>query len=140
MAGRADRSRTERLPVSAIHARVLVVDDNHDAADSLAAFLRLSDYEVRVAYDGFQAVRAVTESVPDCIVMDYSMPGMDGCEAARRVRALPDARDVVLVSLTAYSDAGSRESIARAGFDHYLNKPAYPKDVTRILETVRGAG
>jgi CheY-like chemotaxis protein len=116
------------------------VDDNHDAADSLVAFLRLFDYEVRVAYDGYQALRAVSESVPDCIVMDYSMPGMDGCEAARRVRELPDAKGVVLVSLTAYSDAERRESITRAGFDYYLSKPAYPKDVTRILETVRGAG
>jgi CheY-like chemotaxis protein len=118
-------------------ARVLVVDDNRDAADTLALFLRLYDYDVRVAYDGIQAVRAVAESMPDFVVMDYNMPGMDGCEAARQVRELPQAKGVVLVCLTASSDAESRRRVERAGFHHYLNKPADPQQVNRILNGVR---
>jgi CheY-like chemotaxis protein len=117
--------------------RVLVVDDNHDAADSLAMFLRLCNYDVRVAYDGLQAVRAVSESAPDCVVMDFNMPGLNGDEAARRVRALPGGKRVLMVCLTAYSDAQTRARVERAGFDHFLNKPAYPPDVTRILGCVR---
>jgi CheY-like chemotaxis protein len=122
-------------PDTSSHLQVLVVDDNQDAADTLAVFLRLFDYEVRVAYDGFQAVRAVSEAVPDCVVMDFNMPGMDGCEAARKVRELPDTERVVLVCLTAYSDSQTRRKVESAGFNHFLTKPAFPDDVTRILET-----
>jgi CheY-like chemotaxis protein len=116
-----------------------VVDDNRDAADTLAVFLRLSGYEARVAYDGAEALAFAAEAPPDCVVMDLNMPVMNGCEAARRLRGLPWAPGVALVCLTAFSDEGSRGEVERAGFDYHLVKPAAPEEVVRILEAVRAA-
>ena len=120
--------------------RVLVVDDNTDAADALALFLELSGHEVRVAYDGAQALSAVAEAMPDCILMDFRMPVMDGCEAARRIRQRADARGVVIACVTAYSDGANLARIREAGFDHYLKKPAAPEDVVALLDSTGRPG
>ncbi|WP_219133759.1 ATP-binding protein [Janthinobacterium sp. UMAB-60] len=106
---------------SAQAVQVLVVDDNHDAADSLQTLLQLEGHAVRVAYDGAQALAAVDALWPQLIVMDLGMPGMDGYETARQIRLKARGRDVLMLALTGWGDAGGRT--AQAGFDHHLTKP-----------------
>ena len=102
--------------------RVLVVDDNQDAADSLAMLLRLWGYHCRVSYDGQSALQMTWEFRPDCLILDINMPGMDGCTVARRLREVPELSGVKLVALTAYSDETHVRRIQQAGFDYHLVK------------------
>jgi CheY-like chemotaxis protein len=81
--------------------RVLVVDDNRDAADSLALLLRLWGYDSRVSYDGVHALQRAHDFHPDCLLLDINMPGMDGYTVARRLRQEPELGSVKLVALTA---------------------------------------
>jgi CheY-like chemotaxis protein len=85
--------------------RILVVDDNVDAAESLALLLRLGGHEVRVACDGPGALAAAQAEPPEMVVLDLGMPGMDGFEVARRLRALPGSKDALLVALTGWAQA-----------------------------------
>ncbi|MBB3118891.1 hybrid sensor histidine kinase/response regulator [Pseudoduganella violacea] len=103
--------------------RVLVVDDNHDAADSLSAMFATLDCEVGTAYDGYAALAAVENDPPDLVVMDLSMPGMDGYEAARLIRQHPVAHDAVLVALSGWGQDDARRRTGKAGFDYHLVKP-----------------
>ncbi|NVD98574.1 ATP-binding protein [Massilia sp. BJB1822] len=103
--------------------RVLVVDDNHDAADSLSAMFATLDCEVGTAYDGYAALAAVEHDPPDLVVMDLSMPGMDGYEAARLIRQHPAAHDAVLVALSGWGQDEARHHTDSAGFDYHLVKP-----------------
>jgi CheY-like chemotaxis protein len=113
--------------------RVLVVDDNHDAADSLAMLLRFWGYDTRVAYDGMQALAVAPAYRPDALCIDLGLPGLDGCEVARRLRpSLP--RPPVLVAVTGYGDADHRRRAVAAGFDHFLLKPVDLDVLRRLLE------
>ena len=103
--------------------RVLEVDDNQDVADSCAALLQCLGMNVRVAYDGATALALVSEFKPHLALVDIGMPGMDGLETARRLRALPEGKDLVLVALTAWSHAEVGHRVRDAGFDHHLVKP-----------------
>lgn len=114
--------------------RVLVVDDNRDAADSLCILLKMWGFDARAAYDGAAGLEAVRAGVPDCLVLDINMPGLDGFALAREVRRQPGLERVKLIALTAYSDAEHARRIQEAGFDHYLVKPAPPGDIERILK------
>ncbi|WP_161968028.1 response regulator [Fimbriiglobus ruber] len=109
--------------------RLLVVDDNQDAADSLAMLLRLHGHEVRVAHSGQAALEATKAFNPGLIFLDIGMPGMDGFEVARRVRKTPGLEDVVLAALTGWGQQVDRRRTAEAGFDHHLVKPPDPKVV-----------
>src|SRR4029079_15478693 len=100
--------------------RVLVVDDNADAADMLASLLSMLAADVRVAYDGLAALKLVDSFDPEAIVLDLGMPVMDGYEVARRVRARPDGARVALVALSGWSQDRDREQSAEAGFDVHL--------------------
>jgi CheY-like chemotaxis protein len=111
--------------------RILVVDDNRDAADSLAALLQLLGHPVTVAYDGPSGLRAAATDRPDCVFLDITMPGMNGYEVARRLRA--ELGRVKLIALTAFSDPVHVERAAAAGFDHRLTKPA---DLAELEELV----
>jgi signal transduction histidine kinase len=116
---------------------VLLVDDNVDAAESLAILLRLGGCEVRVAHDGPSALAAARTSPPEFVVLDIGLPGMDGYEVARRLRAEPATRDAVLVAVTGY---GREEDVARsreAGFDHHFVKPVEFAALHKVFETVR---
>jgi PAS domain S-box-containing protein len=113
--------------------RVLVADDNVDAADTLATLLRAKGHEVCVAYDGAAAVQAGAAFRPDLAFLDIGMPHMDGCQAARALRMLPGLGGLRLAALTGW---GAREDRARtrdAGFDHHLLKPAAPEQVDAVL-------
>ncbi len=141
-----------RLPLSAIPApassvppagqapapapagvRVLVVDDNADAAESLAALLEMQGHQTRVANDGDEALRTANDFHPHIVFLDIGMPGKDGYAVAREMRAGAGTRDAVLVALTGW---GAREDRARsrsAGFDHHLTKPASLEAVDALL-------
>jgi PAS domain S-box-containing protein len=113
--------------------RVLVVDDNADAAESLAALLELSGHDTRVANDGDEAIRAAHEFRPEIVFLDIGMPGKDGYEVARALRESPDTRGAVLVALTGWGAKDDRARSRQAGFDHHLTKPAGLAAVDRLL-------
>jgi CheY-like chemotaxis protein len=116
--------------------RVLVVDDNQDAADSLATLLRLWGYDCRVGYDGQNALQTAWEFRPDCLILDINMPGMDGCAVARRVRELPELSGIKLVALTAYSDETHVRRIHQAGFDYHLVKAGNIEELENLLTMI----
>lgn len=106
-----------------LRPKVLVVDDNRDAADSLQALFEMENCNVSTAYDGHAAVLAVQRAMPDMIVMDLGMPSMDGYEAARRIRAQPGSQSVLMIALTGWGQSDARQRTIDAGFDHHLIKP-----------------
>ena len=117
--------------------RLLVVDDNQDAANSLAMLLKLQGHEVRVAYSGMGAVEITKTYTPDVVFMDIGMPGMDGYEAARRIREQPGLGRVVLAALTGWGQQEDRRRTAEAGFNHHLVKPPEPKVIESLLADLK---
>jgi len=113
--------------------RLLVVDDNKDAAVSLAMLLRLQGHEVRVAHDGNAALDLALAYKPDMVVLDIGMPGMDGYEVARRIRNQHGLKDVVLAALTGWGQEEDRRRTAEAGFDYHLVKPPEPEVLEKLL-------
>jgi signal transduction histidine kinase len=104
--------------------RILVVDDNIDAADSLATLLRMAGHDVHVCHDGADALAAVPRFRPEVVLLDIGLPGIDGYEVARRLRRQPETQEALIVALTGY---GLEEDVRRshaAGFDHHFVKPA----------------
>jgi two-component system, OmpR family, response regulator len=114
--------------------QVLVVDDNRDAADSLAILLKLWGYQVKVAYNGAAGLAAAVAHLPDCLVLDINMPYLDGCTLAQRVRQQPGLEKVKLVALSAYGNDEHLQRTKEAGFEFHLVKPANPSDLERILK------
>jgi signal transduction histidine kinase/DNA-binding response OmpR family regulator len=106
-----------------VRIRTLVVDDNFDAAESLAALLRVNGHEVRTAPDGISALEVAEGFRPDVVLLDIGLPRLDGYEVARRLRLRPGAEGVRLVSLTGYGQSEDRLRSREAGFDHHLVKP-----------------
>jgi PAS domain S-box-containing protein len=104
--------------------RVLVVDDNHDGGDSIAALLGQLGAQVRVLRDGASALAAIGEFAPAVAIVNIGMPVMNGYEVARRIRARPDGRDLRLIALTGWGQEDDRRRGREAGFDHHLVKPA----------------
>jgi CheY-like chemotaxis protein len=120
-------------PSSIAGCRVLVVDDNRDGADALAMTLQFSGQTARVAYDGASALATAQAFRPDIAVLDIGMPGMDGYELARRLRAEPWSKDLVLIALTGWGQQHDRDRASQAGFDHHLTKPADPAEMSRLI-------
>jgi CheY-like chemotaxis protein len=114
--------------------RVLIVDDNRDAADSLCVLVQMWGYAVRVAYDGAEALEAATTFQPDYLLLDIALPGIDGCSLARQIRRQPALERARLVALTAYSGEEQSRRIREAGFDQHLVKPADPHEVEELLQ------
>jgi PAS domain S-box-containing protein len=113
--------------------RVLVVEDNKDSAESLSVLLELMGHEVRVAHAGPEGVEAGAAWRPEVVISDIGLPGFDGYEVARRLRAVPGLAGALLIALTGYGRDEDRRQSAEAGFDHHLVKPADPADLRRIL-------
>ncbi len=124
--GQAVIGKVDRRP------KVLVVDDNRDAADSLQALFEMENCSVATAYDGYEAVQAVEETMPDMIVMDLGMPSMDGYEAARRIRGKPGSQGVLMIALTGWGQSDARQRTIEAGFDHHLIKPVNFDEIKRL--------
>lgn len=116
--------------------KLLVVDDNQDSADTLAMVLRYQGHEVRVAYNGADALRTVEVYVPDLVLMDLGMPGMDGFEVSRRLRKTPGLERTVLAALTGWGQQDDRKRTASAGFDHHLTKPLEPQALQILLAEI----
>ena len=114
-----------------------MVDDNVDAAESLALLLTLDGQNVRVAFNGPRALTAASDFLPELIFLDLGMPGMDGYEVARRLRARPELRGTLLVALTGWSEEDDRQRSYAAGFDHHLVKPAEPDKLRALLDLLR---
>jgi signal transduction histidine kinase/ActR/RegA family two-component response regulator len=119
--------------------RVLVVDDNRDAADSLAMLLRLMGADVRVAYGGEDACQSYFAFRPSVSFLDIGMPDLDGYEVARRIRRDPASRDTVLVALTGWGQEDDRRRSAAAGFDHHLVKPVHLELLESVLHAALGS-
>jgi PAS domain S-box-containing protein len=120
-------------PSSQRARRVLVVDDNRDAAESLAMILSINGAEVAVALSGPQALQQIPYFRPTAVLMDIGMPGMDGYEVAQRIRAEPAHRDLLLVALTGWGQAEDKERAMSVGFDHHLTKPVDPAELENVL-------
>ena len=128
-------SATNGKPASPNPVRVLVVDDNQDAAEMFGLVLELLGHNIRVCYSGQNALAEAMGIRPQVVFLDLGMPGLDGYAVAQQLRAQPDLASVVLVALTGYADESHR---ARAGehFDHYLVKPCDPAEVVKILASI----
>ncbi|MDE1181703.1 ATP-binding protein [Paraburkholderia sp.] len=142
---------TIRLPVSqASHAsgndapdecdshtairRVLVVDDNEDAALSLAMVLELEGHAVQTAGDGAAGLDALVAFAPDVVVLDIGLPNLNGYEVARRIRADTRMTGILLIAVTGWGQQQDKQAAIEAGFDHHFTKPVDPRDLLRLLE------
>ena len=110
--------------------RILLVEDNEMNRDMLSRRLVRNGYEVSIAIDGQQGVDMALSQLPDLILMDMSLPVIDGWEATRRVRANDATRGIPVIALTAHAMAGDREKAMEAGCDDYDTKPV---EITRLL-------
>jgi CheY-like chemotaxis protein len=116
--------------------RILVVDDNRDAADSLGMLLTFLGAAVYVVYDGASALEALPVYQPSVVLLDIGMPGMDGHEVAQRVRRMPGFRDVLLIAMTGWGQEEDRRRSKAAGFDYHLLKPANADAVQALLASL----
>jgi CheY-like chemotaxis protein len=143
---------TIRLPITAeaevepavqattlpIRSRVVVIDDNADAANAMAMLIRALGGEARVACDGERGLTAVLASPPDVVLLDIGMPGLDGYETCRRIRRALGG-SVVVVALTGWGQEQDKQAAERAGFDAHLTKPADPAALQRLLASATSA-
>jgi CheY-like chemotaxis protein len=120
---RAPEAAGEAAPATPAPRRVLVVDDNRDAADSLGMLLELMGNDARTAYDGPAALAVAASFRPAVALLDIAMPRMDGYEVARRLRQLSGLDDLILVALTGWGQEEDRQRAREAGFNHHLVKP-----------------
>jgi len=129
-----------QAPPSAIPPprRILIVDDNVEAALTLAELLALDGHETHVAHDGPSAVEAARRLSPDVAILDIGLPGFDGFEVARRLRAEPELRRLLLVALSGWVQPDDRARSREAGFDHHLAKPVQLKSLELVLLEARG--
>ncbi|MET0231178.1 MAG: ATP-binding protein [Rhodanobacteraceae bacterium] len=133
----APQSEAAARPVAIVPRRVLVVDDNEDAANSLTLVLELDGHEVACAYTAEDALARAGAFVPDVALLDVGLPGMSGYELARRLRELPGYEHVHLVALTGYGQPDDKAKAREAGFDSHLVKPAEFRALQEILERPR---
>ncbi len=123
---------------AAPHRRILIVDDNRDFAATLAAILGSHGYEVRVANDGEEGLRAATGFVPDIAFVDIGMPKLNGYDLAAQVRRNPGLAHTYLVAVTGWGQEKDRQRARDAGFDRHLMKPVEPHDILAIVESQQG--
>jgi CheY-like chemotaxis protein len=116
--------------------RVLIVDDNLDAAEALRLLLCIKGFEVFTASDGTEAIERTRECAPDVIFMDLEMPTMDGCEAARRIHAIPECEAIPIVALTGLDHDSDRERSRQSGMVEHLVKPVEVAEVQELLRSL----
>lgn len=119
--------------------RVLVIEDNRDAADMLCEALEICDHSVAVAYGGPEGLAKVRSFKPDVVICDIGLPGMDGFDIARAVRADPEIRDTALVAMTGYAQGSDVKKMREAGFDAHIAKPASIEKILSVLGDVSKA-
>ena len=119
--------------------RILVADDNRDAASSLCTLLTLVGNEVTTAHDGLEAVGAAARFRPDVVPLDLGMPKLNGYEACRRLRQRPGGAEMLLIALTGWGQDDDRRRTREAGFDAHLVKPVVLNELTDLLASLEGA-
>jgi CheY-like chemotaxis protein len=113
--------------------RILVIDDNNEAADITAELLGLYGYQAVAAYSGLQGLEQARIFQPDAILLDLGMPGMDGYQVAGALRALPDFDHVALIAFTAWGDPVTRQRVRDTGFDDHIIKPATMDTILKAI-------
>jgi CheY-like chemotaxis protein len=113
--------------------RILVVDDNADAAEAMALMLRMSGHEVEMAFDGVEALRVAEAFTPDVVLLDLGMPRLNGFDTARTMRAQPWGRDIRLIALTGWGQPKDRHETLEAGFNAHLVKPVGHEELVAAL-------
>ena len=113
--------------------RILVVEDHEETANTTAFVLRLYGHEVRVALDGPTALQAAQDNLPDVMLLDIGLPGMDGCEVARRIGEWLNWRSPLLIAVTGFGEEAERRRSAEAGIDLHLLKPLDPERLEVLL-------
>jgi CheY-like chemotaxis protein len=116
--------------------RLLVVDDNRDAATSMRLLLQLLGCQVLTAYDGLEALASAEKFLPHAVVLDVGMPRLNGLEVARRLRAQEWAKGMVLVALSGWCREEDRRQALEAGFDGHLAKPVHAKQIRDLLQSL----
>jgi CheY-like chemotaxis protein len=117
--------------------RLLVVDDNRDAAESMSMLLQMWGHEVAFVYDGPSALETAEQWRPEAVFLDIGLPGMDGYEVAERMRALPHAKGAVLIAITGYGQDDDRLRSQRAGIEHHLVKPVAPDALRSLIDSLQ---
>ena len=115
--------------------RVVVVDDVNDSAETMAALLRLNGYEVRTCADGSEALAAIEQRKPHCVLFDVVMPGIGGDELCSRLRSLY-GDDIVLIAVSGFGEGDPRVHASFSLADHYFTKPVDPAALSRLLRPV----
>jgi CheY-like chemotaxis protein len=131
--GEADEAVGNDEAAPGTRRRILVVDDNVDAAESLAMMLRIMGNDVHLAHDGQAAVEAAKKLRPDLILLDIGMPKLNGYEACRRIRGQLSGRQPAIVALTGWGQEEDKRRSSEAGFDHHLVKPIEPAALVKLL-------
>jgi PAS domain S-box-containing protein len=137
--GRVAATAPERAPASGpatLPRRILVVDDNRDAAESLVALLQIEGHEVRYALDGESAIAMAEQSRPDVMILDLGMPKVTGYDVVRSIRERPWGRDLYMVALSGWGQAEERARTKKAGFDAHFVKPIAPEALNRLIESL----
>jgi CheY-like chemotaxis protein len=137
VAGEVDISASDAKQTAASpRRRLLVVDDNRDFTDTMAVLLEAIGHEVRTAYDGREVAAIVAEFKPQVVLLDIGLPGIDGYEVARRLRASPQYSGTVLIAVSGYGQQADRNRAQEAGFDHHLVKPVDPDKLAGLIESL----
>jgi len=124
------------VPIEAHHRtgrRILLVDDNRDAAETLQALLQMEGHTVALAFGGQSALDQVVHLKPEVVILDIGLPDVSGYDVARKLRADASSSAPLLVALTGYGREQDRQAVMEAGFDHHLVKPANPATLMEIL-------
>lgn len=139
-AGQASGRVSELAPADTVDTtdiaparRILIADDNRDAAESLGTLLELLGHEVAVTFDGEEALMKFAEFQPEVALLDLGMPGLSGTELARAIRHRPDGKKAILIAVTGWGQERDKQLAYDAGFDHHLTKPIDPKQLVRML-------
>jgi len=128
-----DEATRQQAPASVNGRRILIVDDNQDAAESIAQYLQLEGHEVKTVGDGQAALACVPVFAPQIVVLDIGLPMMNGYEVARRMRKMPATRDALIVALTGYGQKEDQVRAIDAGFDRHFVKPTDPRVLVQLI-------
>jgi two-component system CheB/CheR fusion protein len=116
--------------------RILIVEDNSDIAESLGTFLAMDGHTVRIAQDGAVALETLHSFAPEVVLLDIGLPGMDGYQVARRMRAETSRKDLIIVAMSGYGEEQHRRKSLEAGCDDHLVKPVQPDALRSFLNRI----